>query len=136
LAKDPPICGRSVSQLGKGEWRYPTYVDGNMADDRSVMRKPDIFVFIVDTILACSILPVDLVINYESALYIDLDRSWVGRHASRSTSGIGVGGSLRCTNPVTTNLSRRRLCRGRHSFVDKGLAHTIASNRRQLLSLQ
>jgi hypothetical protein len=80
-----------------------------MADDRSVMRKSDILVFIVDAFFAGTIPPVGLVVDYESARYIDLDRSWVGRHARGSTSGVGVGRNLRCSNPITSHLS------GRHS---------------------
>ena len=80
-----------------------------MADDRSVMRKSDILVFKVDAILTCTIPPVGLVVDYESALYIDFDRSWVGRHASGSTSGVGVGRNLRCSHPIAAHLSGRHL---------------------------
>jgi hypothetical protein len=94
-----------VSQPGWESGRYRTYVDCNMTYDRGVMRKSNVFVFIMDAIFACPTLTVDLIVDYESALDINLDRSWDGRHANRSTSGIGVGGTLRCSTAVTTNLS-------------------------------
>jgi hypothetical protein len=75
-----------------------------MTDDGCVVRKSNVFVFIMDTIHACPILSVDFVVDYESPLDIDLDGSWIGRHASRSTRGIGVGGNLRCSTTVNTNL--------------------------------
>ena len=82
-----------------------TYVDCDMADNRGMVRKSNVFVFIVNTVLACTILPVDLIVDYEGALDINLNRSRIGRHASRSSCGIGVGGNLRCSNTITTNLS-------------------------------
>ena len=76
-----------------------------MANNSGVVRKSNVFVFIMDTILAGTILPIDLIINYEGALDIDFHRRWVGRHASRSTSGVRVAGNVRRSTVVTTNVS-------------------------------
>jgi hypothetical protein len=76
-----------------------------MADDRGMVGKSNVLVFIVNTVLACTILPIDLIVDYEGALDINLDRSRIGRNASRSSCGIGVGGNLWCSNTITTNLS-------------------------------
>jgi hypothetical protein len=50
-----------------------TYVDCDMADNRGMVRKSNVFVLIVNAILACTVLPVDLIVDYEGALDINLN---------------------------------------------------------------
>jgi hypothetical protein len=50
-----------------------TYVDCDMADNRGMVRESNVFVFIVNAILACTVLPVDLVVDYEGALDVNLN---------------------------------------------------------------
>jgi tRNA(Ser,Leu) C12 N-acetylase TAN1 len=64
-------AGKLVSRaLSKGN---STYVDCDVADNRGMVGKSNVFVFIVNAILACTILLVDLIVDYEGALDVDLN---------------------------------------------------------------
>jgi hypothetical protein len=63
-----------------------------MADNRGMVRKSNVFVLIVNAILACTVLPVDLIVDYEGALDINLNWGGIRRNASRSSCGVGVDG--------------------------------------------